>query len=91
MVGTATGGIPDCIEHEKTGLLVPIEQLNDGTGTPLNPEKFESDLAAALNRLCTDRDLAREYGAAGRKRVEKYFSWSAIAVKTMDFYRSILG
>lgn len=91
VVGTATGGIPDCIEHEKTGLLVPIEQLNDGTGTPLNPEKFESDLAAALNRLCADRDLAREYGAAGRKRVEKYFSWSAIAVKTMDFYRSILG
>ncbi len=91
VVGTATGGIPDCIVHEETGLLVPIEQLQDGTGTPLDPERFEADLAQALNRVCADPQWAKNMGNAGRKRVEEHFSWSSIAVKTMEFYRSILG
>lgn len=34
VVGTATGGIPDCIAEGETGYLVPIEQLSDGSGTP---------------------------------------------------------
>lgn len=91
VVGTATGGIPDCIEHEKTGLLVPIEQLDDGTGTPIYPEKFETDLADALNRVCADPKLAKEMGRAGRKRVEEHFAWSEIAKKTVSFYETVLA
>ncbi|MCI6573560.1 MAG: glycogen synthase [Actinomycetaceae bacterium] len=91
VVGTATGGIPDCIDDGVTGTLVPIEQLNDGSGTPLDPEQFEADLAAALNAMCSDMQRAKEMGRAGRKRVEEHFSWSAIAVKTMDFYRSVVA
>lgn len=90
VVGTATGGIPDCIDDGVTGTLVPIEQLNDGSGTPLNPEQFEADLAAALTQMCADPQRAAQMGQAGRKRVEEHFAWSAIALKTMDFYRSVL-
>lgn len=90
VVGTETGGIPDCIEHGKTGLLVPIEQMDDGTGTPLNPDKFEADLAAALNELCANPQKAKEMGAAGRKRVEEHFAWSEIAKKTVAFYEQVL-
>lgn len=90
VVGTATGGIPDCIEDGKTGLLVPIEQMNDGTGTPLNPEQFEADLAAALNQVCADPQRAKEMGLAGRKRVEEHFAWSEIGKKTVEFYESVL-
>ena len=90
VVGTATGGIPDCIDDGVTGTLVPIEQLNDGTGTPINPEKFESDLAAALEAMCADRVRAREMGRAGRRRVEEHFSWESIAVKTMAFYEDVV-
>lgn len=91
VVGTKTGGIPDCIEDGVTGTLVPIEQLDDGTGTPVHPEAFEADLASALEAVCADPEKAREMGAAGRKRVEEHFSWKSIALKTMDFYRDVIA
>ena len=91
VVGTNTGGIPDCIDDGVTGTLVPIEQADDGTGTPLDPETFESDLAAALEEMCSDPQRAREMGQAGRRRVEEHFSWESIAVKTMAFYQDVIA
>ena len=91
VVGTATGGIPDCIDDGVTGTLVPIDQLDDGTGTPTDPEKFEADLAAALEDMCSDPARAKRMGEAGRKRVEDHFSWESIAVKTIEYYRDILS
>ncbi|MEK8106830.1 glycosyltransferase [Micromonospora sp. M12] len=33
VVATATGGIPEVVADDETGLLVPIEQVTDGSGT----------------------------------------------------------
>ncbi|MGK2348033.1 glycogen synthase [Actinomyces sp. W5033] len=87
VVGSATGGIPDVIVDGETGYLVPLEQLQDGTGTPIHPEVFASDLAARLTDLVTDEDKARRMGAAARLRVEQHFSWAAIAERTMEVYQ----
>ncbi|WP_088289156.1 glycogen synthase [Kineosporia sp. A_224] len=90
VVGTATGGIPEVVEDGVTGRLVPIEQVQDGTGTPTDPEKFVADLAATLTEVTGDPARAREMGRAGRLRAEQHFSWDAIADRTVEVYRSVL-
>ena len=91
VVGTATGGIPEVVEDGVTGRLVPIDQVDDGTGTPRDPEQFVADLAATLTQVCADPTKAREMGRAGRLRAQDHFSWDAIADRTLDVYRSALS
>ena len=90
VVGSATGGIPDVIVDGETGLLVPIEQVQDGTGTPIDPARFEADLAERLTTLVTDTEAAKAMGQAARRRVEEHFAWQAIAQRTMDVYNWVL-
>ncbi len=91
VVATATGGIPEVVDHGSTGLLVPIEQVSDGTGTPLDPDKFVTDFAAALTEVVSDPARAREMGEAGRVRAEQNFSWDTIGQATLDVYSSVLA
>jgi starch synthase len=89
VVGTATGGIPEVIADGITGRLVPIEQANDGTGTPLDPDKFVADLAATLIEVLADPTGAKLMGHAGRLRAEMEFSWARIATQTTEIYASL--
>jgi starch synthase len=90
VVATATGGIPEVVADGETGLLVPIDQVQDGTGTPVDPDKFVADLAATLTRVLNDPQLAERMGKAGRRRAVEQFSWSRIAEDTLEIYRSVL-
>lgn len=90
VVGTATGGIPEVVDDGVTGRLVPIEQVQDGSGTPLDPETFVSDLAAVLTEVVSDPETAARMGAAGRQRAEDEFSWSSIADRTSALYRTLV-
>jgi alpha-maltose-1-phosphate synthase len=90
VVATATGGIPEVVKHEETGLLIPIEQVLDGSGTPLDEAKFVSDFANGLNQLLSSPRL-QEFATAGRSRVEKHFAWEKIAEETIAVYRSALA
>jgi starch synthase len=90
VVATATGGIPEVVADGETGLLVPIDQVADGTGTPVDPDRFVTDLAAALTTLLEDPARAKEMGLAGRRRAVQEFAWSTVAEDTMAVYRSVL-
>ena len=91
VVGTATGGIPEVVADGSTGLLVPIDQVDDGTGTPRHPDTFVANLAAALTALADDPARARAMGAAARRRVEEHFSWDSVAVRTREIYARVLA
>ncbi|TAM69884.1 MAG: glycogen synthase [Microbacteriaceae bacterium] len=91
VVGTATGGIPEVVDDGVTGRLVPIQQLDDGTGTPTDPERFVADLAASLIDIVDDRDTAARMGRAGRDRAERVFSWASIADQTRAVYASLIS
>ncbi len=90
VVGTATGGIPEVVDDGVTGVLVPIDQADDGTGTPLDPDRFVADLADALTRVVADPARAAEMGVAARRRVEEHFAWDAIGERTLEVYRTVL-
>ncbi|GAA2144222.1 glycogen synthase [Arthrobacter humicola] len=90
VVASATGGIPEVVDHGVTGLLVELEQVTDGTGTPLDPEKFVTEFAAALTDVVSDPARARAMGEAGRRRAEEHFSWESITETTLEVYRSVL-
>ena len=90
VVGTATGGIPEVVVEGETGRLVPIDQVQDGTGTPTDPDRFVADLGRILSEAVIDRATAARYGTAGRERAAKVFDWDAIGAQTVEIYRSLV-
>jgi starch synthase len=90
VVGTATGGIPEVVDDGVTGRLVPIDQVQDGTGTPVDPERFVHDLAETLIEVVSDPERAKRMGAAGRARAEAEFGWDRIATRTKEIYDALV-
>ena len=90
VVASAVGGIKEVVVDGETGFLVPVEQMAESPFEPVNPEKFERDLAGRINQLMADPDLQRKFGRAGRKRAEEKFGWAAIAQETGRLYESLV-
>ncbi|MGV0349393.1 glycogen synthase [Corynebacterium guaraldiae] len=82
VVASNVGGIPEVVVDGETGVLVNYDADDDAT--------FEADLAAAVNRVAADKELAQRFGAAGRQRAIEDFSWATIAQQTVDIYRSLM-
>jgi alpha-maltose-1-phosphate synthase len=90
VVASAVGGIPEVVLDGETGLLVPLDQMQESPFEPIDPPKFSRDLAEGINRLLRDDGLRERMAVAGRKRVEDHFSWSAIAERTAELYRTLV-
>ena len=77
VVATRVGGLPEIIENEVTGLLVP----------PRDPEA----LALAIIRLLESPDLRKQLGRAARARVEREFTWEQVARETTRAYEQAIN
>ncbi len=89
VVASAVGGIPEVVVPKETGELIPLE-LKPGTFDPVDPAKFSRALAEGINAVALDPALRAKYERNGRKRVEDHFSWTAVAHRTLDLYRSLV-
>jgi len=77
VVATRVGGIPEVVDDERAGLLVPPGSA---------PE-----LARALHAVWTDRDLARRLGDYGRTQVVPRFTWESLADRLDALYREVVA
>ena len=74
IVSTAAGGIPDMVEHERTALLVPLD----------DPRA----LADAVLRILNEDGLAPRLVAAARASIGNY-SWAIAAQRWRSLYRRV--
>jgi starch synthase len=81
VVASNVGGIPEVVMDGETGIIVAYDAAD--------PDGFERDIAAGVNRLAADPELAATYGRAGRERAVSSFAWDAIAQQTVDLYQSL--
>lgn len=60
VVSTRTAGIPELVEHQAEGVLVP--------------QKDPNSLASALELLLIDKDLRTRMGSAARRKITREFN-----------------
>lgn len=76
VVAFDSGGLRDVIQHERTGLLVPVRDSRA--------------LAAALDTMLGDPERGSELGAAGRMYALANFAPESVARRYADVYRIAL-
>jgi glycosyltransferase involved in cell wall biosynthesis len=75
VAATSVDGVTELISHEKTGLLVP-------------PEDAQA-LADAIDRLASDRELARRLGLNGRQRVKELMDGERMVLALEELYQKL--
>jgi glycosyltransferase involved in cell wall biosynthesis len=76
LVAANAGGTPEVVQDGITGLLVKPGD--------------SSDMAKCVKRLLDDKNLAEQYGKAGRKRVEEMFTIERNIKETEGVYLELL-
>jgi len=77
VVATSVGGVPEVVQHEVNGIIVPPED--------------PGALAASVLGLLRDRDLAQRLGSAASRTVEERFSSARMAEELVQVYRQVLS
>ncbi|MBV9543769.1 MAG: glycosyltransferase family 4 protein [Chloroflexi bacterium] len=73
VIATTVGGLPEMVEHGRTGLLVP--------------PRDEQSLAAAIVHLLRNDNLRRQLGAEGSRMLDCYCAPDVVARETLAVYR----
>lgn len=75
VVASDAGGLPEVVEHNVTGLVVPRGD--------------SAALAQAIGSLLSDPQRRRQMGQAGRARALKLFDWDRTAEQFEELYREV--
>ncbi len=75
VIGTDSGGIRDIIDHDKTGVLVPVDNADA--------------LAEAIVRILTDHTLRNRIAEAGYQKALAFFSETATAETFAKLFREM--
>ena len=78
-----TRGIPAIVSNTSS-----LPEVTGDAALGVNPRSIR-EIAAAIETLCTDVDLAERLAAAGRTRAER-FSWDETARRTLEVYDRVL-
>jgi D-inositol-3-phosphate glycosyltransferase len=76
VIGSIAGGIPMVVDHEKNGLLV-------------RPGDSKS-LSSALEKIFSNPDLSRDFGANGLKKAKDCYDWDIQTEKYDKLFESVL-
>lgn len=76
VVAMKSGGIPEIIVHNQSGLLFP---QNDNQA-----------FIAAIDKYIQDNSFAQTIGQAGRQSVLENFTIASVAERTLDVYRKVI-
>jgi len=75
IVGSATGGIPDLVEHGSNGLLVPPGDVRA--------------LAGAIRYLADDPELRTEMALRNRAKAEATLEWTQVTRRYLSIYEAL--
>ena len=76
VVATAVGGVPEIVEHNKTGLLVP--------------QGDEQALASELTAVLLDRERRLQMGSGARRHAAEAFDLEGMRAATRALYASVI-
>lgn len=76
VVATAVGGVPEIVEHDKTGLLVP--------------QGDEQALASELTAVLLDRERRVRMGSGARRHAAEAFDLEGMRAATRALYASVI-
>lgn len=77
VIATNVGGLPEAVEHGKSGFLVPAASPDE--------------LARAIMKFIEDPGLAEQMGAYAKNLSNTRFSWATIAQKVLSVYNDALA
>ena len=76
VVASRVGGVPEVVEDRVDGIIFEAGNA--------------AELAAAIDKLMSDRELRRKFGEEGRKIVLEKFSWDRIIERLENIYYRVI-
>ncbi len=77
VIVTNVGGLPEVVDHMKTGIVVPSEDINE--------------TANAIEILMNNPQMRSSMGMLGRKKVLSQYLWSQNVQKVSEIYKHIIN